>query len=100
MRYGKHQYFVYILTNKNRTVYYVGMTNNLVRRLSEHEENQRTNKTAFTGQYNIHYLLYWEEFKYVMDAFSREYEIKKWSRKKKLDLVRTINPEMKFLNPP
>ncbi len=86
----EHQYFVYILTNWNNRVMYVGMTNNLVRRLHEH----RTHAVkGFTEKYNVHKLVYFEETADVHVAMAREKEIKKWRREKKNALVIQANPE-------
>ena len=95
---GTHNYFVYIVTNKGRTVLYTGMTNNLAKRLSEHEGNKNDRPDSFTGRYRCHYLLYWERFQYVEDAYAREKEIKGWTRNKKNALIETLNPEWRFLN--
>ncbi|MCF8462238.1 MAG: GIY-YIG nuclease family protein [Flavobacteriales bacterium] len=92
---GTHNYFVYIITNKMKTVLYTGMTNNLERRLSEHEQPD-TNR--FTGKYKCHHLLYWERFQYAEEAIAREKQIKGWTRKKKDDLISAFNPERKYLN--
>ncbi len=87
-----HNYYVYITTNPGKTVLYIGVTNNLQRRLSEHREN-RNNKLKFTGRYFCYNLLYYEEYKYINDAISREKEIKKWRREKKENLINTLNPK-------
>lgn len=93
-------YYIYILTNKSRTVLYVGVTNNLEKRLWQHQENSMFSKTSFTGKYNCIYLLYYEHYQNVRDAIAREKEIKGWTRQKKIDLIKTTNPEMGFLNLP
>jgi putative endonuclease len=86
----EHQYFVYILTNWNNRVMYVGMTNNLARRLHEH----RTHAVkGFTEKYNVHKLVYFEETTDVHSAMAREREIKKWRREKKNALVIQANLE-------
>jgi putative endonuclease len=86
----EHQYFIYLLTNWNNRVMYVGMTNNLVRRLYEH----RTGAVkGFTEKYNVHKLVYFEETADVHAAMAREKEIKKWRREKKNALVIQANPE-------
>jgi putative endonuclease len=90
-------YFVYILTNAKKTVLYVGVTNDLARRLQEHYDN-RGNPQTFAGKYYCYYLVYWEMFKDVRYAIEREKEIKKWRREKKEALIGTLNPEWKFLN--
>ncbi|MCF8278131.1 MAG: GIY-YIG nuclease family protein [Flavobacteriales bacterium] len=92
---GLHNYFVYIITNKTKTVLYTGVTNNLERRLSEHKQ---PSTIRFTGKYKCHYLLYWERFQYVADAIAREKEIKGWRRQKKNELINGFNPNWEFLN--
>ena len=93
----EHNYYVYIVTNPEKTVLYVGMTNNLVRRLEEHYENKGKPET-FAGKYYCYNLIYWEWHKYVDKAIQREKEIKGWRRQKKVDLINSFNPEWKFLN--
>ena len=90
-------YFVYILTNKNKTVLYVGVTNDIVRRLDEHI-NHKNPINAFTYKYNCNYLLYYEEYRDIDQAISREKMIKGWKRIKKENLISEFNPEWKFLN--
>ena len=90
-------YYIYILTNYNKTVLYTGVTNYLPQRLIEHYL-KRGNQGSFTGKYNCFYLLYYESYKYVFDAIDREKEIKGWSRKKKGNLINTENPHWHFLN--
>ena len=94
-----HSYFVYITTNKNKTVLYTGITNDLRRRLWEHEQNSIPFKSkTFAGKYNAYFLLYYERFSYVTNAIAREKEIKGWRREKKEALINTMNPEWRFLN--
>ncbi len=90
-------YYVYITTNPTRTTLYVGVTNTLNRRLQEHYEN-RGNPKTFAGRYYCYKLIYYESYDHVRDALLREKEIKKWSRKKKEELIATTNPRWKFLN--
>jgi putative endonuclease len=90
----EHRYFVYLLTNWNNRVMYVGITNNLVRRLSEHRTGAAK---GFTGKYNVHKLVYFEETVDVHAAIAREKEIKKWRREKKNALVVRTNPEWRDL---
>lgn len=85
----EHRYFVYLLTNRNNKVMYVGMTNDLLRRVYEH----RTKAVkGFTEKYNVHKLVYFEETSDIHAAIAREKEIKKWRRGKKDALVNTTNP--------
>ena len=95
---GTHNYFVYIITNKNKTVLYTGVTNNLSLRLYQHEQESKSPKKTFAGKYNCHYLLHYEHYEYIEHAIAREKEIKGWSRKKKHVLINSSNPEWKFLN--
>jgi len=91
----EHNYYVYILTNWNNKVMYVGMTNDLERRLYEHKNKL---VEGFTKKYNIHKLVYYEHTTDVYGAIAREKEIKKWRREKKNTLVETMNPEWKDLS--
>jgi putative endonuclease len=85
---GVKTYFVYILTNQSRTLY-VGMTNNLARRVAQHKEGE---VPGFTKRYRIKRLVYFEEFRNVRDAIAREKEIKGWRRAKKTALIESLNP--------
>jgi putative endonuclease len=91
------QYCVYIVTNYKKTVLYTGVTNNLEQRIIEHYLDRGHTKT-FTGRYNAFYLLYYECTQYVNNAIAREKEIKGWSKKKKIELINSFNPQWKFLN--
>jgi putative endonuclease len=93
-----HLYYIYILTNKAKTVLYTGVTNNLEVRLMQHRDNAAFGSSSFTGQYNCYYLLYSESFQNIRDAIAREKEIKGWTRQRKIDLIKTLNPNMDFLN--
>ncbi len=96
---GNHNYYVYIVTNKNKTVLYTGMTNNLERRLFQHQENSKPFKhPSFAGKYNAYFLLYYEWFGQVTDAIAREKEIKGWRRSKKEALINSLNLGWRFLN--
>jgi len=88
------KYFVYILTNKNNTVLYTGITNNLKRRIYEHREKF---VRGFTNKYNIKKLVYFEIFMDAENAILREKQIKGGSRAKKKKLINTINPSWKDL---
>jgi putative endonuclease len=88
--------FVYILTNKTKTVLYVGVTTNLPTRLWEHE-TQRSPK-SFTARYKIFYLIYCEGFDLVTDAIAREKFIKRKTRRWKEALIATKNPQWLFLS--
>jgi putative endonuclease len=93
---GYHTYYVYIITNKAKTVLYIGVTNNLRLRLQQH--NERLNLKSFTAKYNIHYLLYFEKFTWIQQAIAREKELKGWKRDRKIELIKSMNPELDFLN--
>ena len=83
-------YYVYILTNKSNKVMYIGITNDLQRRLYEHK-NELVD--GFTKKYHIHKLVYYESHKYVKEAIIREKKLKGLLRIRKNELVETMNPE-------
>lgn len=89
------QYSTYILTNKYNKVLYVGVTNNLERRIYEHK-----NKIipGFTAKYNLNKLVWFENFKNVNDAISAEKKIKGWLRVKKIKLIESLNKEWRDLS--
>jgi putative endonuclease len=87
--------WIYILTNKNHTVLYVGVTSNLPQRMEEHRTGKY--KTSFSHRYNVTELVYFEEFDNIVDAIAREKQIKAGSRQKKLDLINGLNPLWKDL---
>lgn len=95
---GHLTFYVYIITNKHRSTYYIGMTNNLGRRLTEHKENIEKGVKTFASKYNIEFLVYYEKFTWVKQAIAREKEIKGWKRDKKLNLIRSFNENFEFLN--
>lgn len=97
MFYNNRQYYVYVVTNYKKSVLYTGVTNNLEQRIIEHYLNKDDPKT-FTGKYNCFYLVYYECTQYINNAILREKEIKGWSRKKKDELIKSVNPSLKFLN--
>ena len=88
--------YIYILTNKNHTVLYTGVTSNLANRLHEHRTGLY--KTSFTFKYNVKELVYYEGFTNIEQAIFREKQIKAGSRQKKLDLINGFNPEWKDLS--
>ncbi len=90
-----YQYFVYLLTNWNNKVMYVGMTNNLERRLIEHRDHI---SAGFTSRYNVHKLVCFEVTQDVQSALEREKQIKHWRREKKNALVLASNPEWRDLS--
>ncbi len=83
--------YVYILTNKNRTVLYTGVTNNIWRRVLEHKSGLGS---VFTKKYNLSYLMYYEEFNSIGDAIVREKQVKNWHRKWKINLIKETNPSL------
>jgi len=95
---GSHTYYVYIITNKYRSTFYIGVTNNLNIRLQQHSENILLKKKTFAAKYNLQYLVYYEEFSWIQLAIAREKEIKGWRRDKKLKLIREFNENFEFLN--
>ena len=95
--YSTRCYYVYILANQNKTVLYTGVTNDLKQRITEHYM-QRGQEKTFTGRYHTYWLLYFEPHKYIKNAIAREKEIKGWTRQKKMELINSCNPELKFLN--
>ena len=91
----KHGGAVYILTNKNYTTLYVGVTSDLAARLEEHRSKKYPN--SFTARYNLDKLVYYESFHRIEEAILREKQIKGGSRKKKEDLIRSMNPDWQDL---
>lgn len=84
-----NSYFIYILTNPHHTVLYIGVTNNLIKRVWEHREKL---VEGFTKKYNISKLLYYETFNSIEETIAREKQLKAGSRKKKIELIETMNP--------
>lgn len=89
------QYYVYILTNKGNRVLYVGVTNNLERRIHEHKEKL---VDGFTRKYNVDKLVYYETTSDVREAIEREKVLKKWARVKKEFLIEKCNPSWQDLS--
>ena len=89
------QYYVYILTNKSNRVLYIGVTNNLPRRVYEHKEGLIE---GFTSKYNINKLVYYENTVDIKVAIEREKTLKKWARKKKEWLIEQYNPDWRDLS--
>ena len=88
-------YYIYIATNERNTVLYVGVTSRLLERIQQHKEKQ--DKDSFTAKYNVDKLVYFEECSDAYVAISREKQIKAGSRKKKIELIKSVNPEWKDL---
>ncbi len=91
------RYYVYILTNRNNTVLYTGVTRDLLRRVYEHKNN--ADPKSFTAKYKVHKLIYFEETCDIDTAIEREKQIKSWSRDKKIALVYESNPKFYDLYP-
>lgn len=83
------EYYVYIMTNQYNTTLYTGVTNDLYHRVKQHQSGKGS---QFTAKYHLTKLVYYEVFDYVHDALAREKQIKGGSRKKKIDLVKEMNP--------
>jgi len=95
---GFHTYYVYILTNKYRLTFYIGVTNNLKLRLQQHKENLGNGNKTFASKYSIEFLVYYEKFVWIQEAIAREKELKKWRREKKIELIQSFNSGLEFLD--
>ena len=91
---SEHIYFVYILASKRNGTLYIGVTNDLTRRVLEHKDNYIK---GFTSIYKVHKLVYYESYKYINDAIKREHELKAWRRDWKIKLVEKENKYWKDL---
>ena len=89
------QSYVYILTNTYRTTFYIGVTSNLQQRIVDHKEKKGS---AFTSKYNVCDLIYFEEFSDIIQAISREKQLKNWKKDWKLNLIKEKNPQLQTLN--
>ena len=87
-------YFVYILASKKNGTLYIGVTNDLIKRIFQHKDNL---VEGFTKKYGVYKLVYYEIFKNINDAITREKNIKKWKRKWKIELIEELNPNWKDL---
>ncbi len=87
------EYYVYIMTNNSKTLY-TGVTGDLFRRVDEHK---RGSVEGFTSRYHITQLVYFESSTSVFDALNREKQIKGWLRRKKIELIESMNPEWEDL---
>ena len=83
-----YNFWVYIMTNEHETVLYIGMTNDLAKRVSEHRAGEIA---GFTANYRCKKLIYYEHCTDVRDAIAREKQLKKWSRSKKVALIKKMN---------
>ena len=90
-----HQYYVYILSNLKNGTLYIGMTNDLERRMFEHKNKL---VVGFSKNYNLDKLVYFEQFQYVNDAIKREKQLKNWNRQWKIDLIEVENNDWNDLS--
>jgi len=88
------QGYIYLLTNKNNTVIYTGITSDLKKRIWEHKNHL---VKGFTNKYNVTKLVYYEKSESIISAIGREKQIKAGSRQDKIDLIRSVNPDYKDL---
>jgi len=79
-----YKYYVYLLSSKKNGTLYIGVTNDLERRMFEHKNKL---VSGFTAKYNVNKLMYFEDFQYVNDALKREKQLKNWNRQWKIDLI-------------
>lgn len=86
---------MYIITNKGNSTLYIGVTNNLERRMYEHQHGLHE---GFSKQYNLHKLVYWELGSSIKDAIAREKQLKNWSRKSKIKLIESMSPNWEDLS--
>lgn len=90
-------YFVYILASRKHGTLYIGVTNDLARRIFEHREGIAS---KFTKKYHVHRLVYAEEYREVIEAIAREKAMKEWKRAWKVQLIENANPEWDDLSEP
>jgi len=89
-----HQYYIYIITNKKEGVLYIGVTNNLERRIFEHKNKL---VKVFSSKYNLDKLIYFEEYQFIEEAIKREKNMKKWKRAWKINLAIKETPNWEDL---
>jgi putative endonuclease len=94
MKLMQNQYYVYILASKKNGTLYIGVTNDLKRRVGEHKANLLE---GFTKKYSVHDLVYFESYNDIMDALIREKRLKKWNREWKIKLIKELNSEWRDL---
>ncbi|AEH02180.1 GIY-YIG nuclease family protein [Lacinutrix sp. 5H-3-7-4] len=90
MKGNYHQYYMYILSNKKNGTLYIGVTNDLERRIFEHKKKL---VEGFTKKYGLNKLIYFEQFQYVNDAIKREKQLKNWNRSWKIKLIEKENKD-------
>lgn len=93
---SSRKYYVYILTNMLQSVLYIGVTNDIARRLREHKTHAIP---GFTDRYNVTKLVYVEEYSQVEDAIRREKQLKRWNRAKKEALINAENADWEEIEP-
>nr|WP_321231186.1 GIY-YIG nuclease family protein [uncultured Psychroserpens sp.] len=92
---NSHQYYLYLLASKKNGTLYIGVSNDLERRMFEHKNKL---VEGFTSKYNVDKLMYFESFQYVNDAIQREKNMKKWKRQWKIDVIEKDNPNWEDLS--
>jgi putative endonuclease len=90
----EHSYYVYILASRKNGTLYVGVMNDLARRVGEHKSDL---VAGFTKRYHVHRLVYYEKYEFIYDAMQREKRIKEWKRTWKVELIEGTNLEWKDL---
>lgn len=91
----KFTYYIYILTNKNNTTFYIGVTNSIIKRVFEHKTGLMD---GFTRKYKLKKLVYLEEYNDIREAIAREKQLKNWHRDWKLNLIKKVNPNFNDLS--
>ena len=86
--------YVYIMTNKYRTTFYIGVTSDLPKRVTEHSSGQGS---IFTQKYNLKFLIYYEEFTEISQAIVREKQLKNWKKDWKVNLIKELNPTLETI---
>jgi len=86
--------FIYIMSNKHITTFYIGVTNNLERRVAEHKSGEGS---IFTSKYNLYCLVYYEMITDIKTAIKREKQLKRWHREWKINLIKDLNPTFEDL---
>ncbi len=88
------KYYMYILANRRDGILYIGTTNDIIRRIYQHKNNE---VSGFTKRYKIHQLVYYEECSDIREVILREKRMKKWKRQWKIELIEKSNPEWRDL---
>jgi len=86
--------YIYIISNKRRTTFYIGVTSDLKERIAKHKDGIGS---VFSSQYKLTDLVYFEEFPNLNHAIQREKQLKNWHREWKLNLIKSMNPDLKDL---